>query len=457
MNDIPEGYELVSDIPEGYELVDQPAHEAQPAVKEKPQEKKSVKDIYNGFKFGTMVENIPSSAAGVFDDVVNTASDPLGAIQSTGNLGAGLISKLFEMGADTEETVDAVGGFITGRYGSEDNFKKTLMQDPVGVLSDFAAVLSGGGALVPKVGGKIAKIGTMIDPVNMATAGTAKAISNAPIIKDLPANLYESAAKFSTTLPPNERRNLTQTALDNKILPSSAGIQKSQDIINGYNDKIESLIAQSTESGQTISKEFLFRGLKDLRDELGGVSIEAPKDIKKINEITNIYSRHLKKIGKDNLTASDLQKIKQDIYKNINYKKKKMKGSRAKEMAYKSIARSAKEQIEMIYPEIKGLNAKEGEMLALMDEIKRSAARIENRDIMGIGIPLKVGAGSVAGGGSGAVLGLATAILDTPTVKSRLAIALQRAKEINVLSPKRVIALESARLAGKIPQDEELK
>lgn len=37
-----------------------------------------------------------------------------------------------------EEVADAVAGAIAERYGSSDNFAKTMTEDPVGVISDIA-------------------------------------------------------------------------------------------------------------------------------------------------------------------------------------------------------------------------------------------------------------------------------------------------------------------------------
>lgn len=85
------------------------------------------------------------------------------------------------------------------RYGSMDNFKRTLSRDPVGVLADTSAVFTGGGMIAAKVPSLIAKatktapgqisqsisrggealanIGQKIDPL-MLTAKTLKSCAN---------------------------------------------------------------------------------------------------------------------------------------------------------------------------------------------------------------------------------------------------------------------------------------
>jgi hypothetical protein len=79
---------------------------------------------------------------------------------------------------------DAIGGFFKDRYGSGNGFKKALATDPVGVLSDASAVLSGGSTLAGKVGvasaaGPLATAAKMTNPFTPVIAVGSKA---APII-----------------------------------------------------------------------------------------------------------------------------------------------------------------------------------------------------------------------------------------------------------------------------------
>lgn len=68
----------------------------------------------------------------------------------------------------------AVGGEYAKRYGSEEGFKEALATDPVGVVSDFSTLLTGGAAATGKVAPTISK-----------ALGTAAAYTNpmAPIAK----------------------------------------------------------------------------------------------------------------------------------------------------------------------------------------------------------------------------------------------------------------------------------
>lgn len=80
------------------------------------------------------------------------------------------------------QMASAAGGMIKERYGSEENIRRTLATDPVGVAGDLSMLFSGGGTLaarapgvVGQVGGVVARVGSTIDPLLAAGRGAAKA------------------------------------------------------------------------------------------------------------------------------------------------------------------------------------------------------------------------------------------------------------------------------------------
>lgn len=83
---------------------------------------------------------------------------------------------------------DAVGKYFVDRYGSEEGIKEAMSTDPIGVASDFALLLTGGGAVLKglsatgKAGELVSAAGRAIDPlthVGTAVRSTAKAIAKA--------------------------------------------------------------------------------------------------------------------------------------------------------------------------------------------------------------------------------------------------------------------------------------
>jgi hypothetical protein len=102
------------------------------------------------------------------------------------------------------EMVNKVGSYFKDRYGSWDNVKESTVEDPVGVLSDIASIVSGVGfaakqtgnvskiSRLSDVGQTIQKVGDAIEPITAlgkATQKTGSVISNT-----LPGRVVSEAA-----------------------------------------------------------------------------------------------------------------------------------------------------------------------------------------------------------------------------------------------------------------------
>jgi hypothetical protein len=357
--------------------------------------------------------------------------------------------------------LDAVVGMLKERYGSIDNFKNTVAQDPVGVLSDISAVLTTGGSLIKgsKIGGTVANVGGAIDPINIAARSASRAAKSI-IPKGAPSKMWQSAAKLSTTLSPAQRDALTEVALKHNITPTRKGVDKAIGKIDALNEKIAQTIDAAVDTGQTIPVDDLFRHLDELRTEVLGESGEPMKGVRAINRIEKDIRAANNLLGRDALTPANAQKLKQRIYRELESEYQKITQQPASTDAQKAIARAAKESIEEIVPEIKQLNQADGELIALRKVIDRSAARITNHDIMGLGVPIKGTMGGVVGGAEGATAGLLLGFIDTPAIKSRLAIILNKLKKQKIdVKPNRTLirlGLVKAGEAGKIDAMEDI-
>tara|TARA_Y100000310_G_scaffold67277_1_gene62560 strand:- start:840 stop:2501 length:1662 start_codon:yes stop_codon:yes gene_type:complete len=148
------------------------------------------------------ISNVPESGQRFFTDIWNAVRHPIdtggtlvdvaqGALRlMTGASGDSGVARargaLNQAWGDQEGDADvakarAVGQFFADRYGTVAGFKRAMATDPVGVLGDFATLLTGGGALAArapgvagKVGGVVQKAGHMIDPVMLAGKGAQK-------------------------------------------------------------------------------------------------------------------------------------------------------------------------------------------------------------------------------------------------------------------------------------------
>jgi len=376
------------------------------------------------------ISNIPSSGVQLVKDMTYPIRHPINTAKAMKGLAVGGYHK-FTPGIQPEEAnVDAVKNALIDRYGSLDAIGNTLVEDPVGALADLSSVLTGGTTLLAKTTGTVGKIGRGLEPINMVRVPTSTAMRKA-IPETLPARMYESAAKFRTKAGPAEREALIGTAFKEGLKPTAKGVIKARDIVNTINDKIDGLIKEASGTGATIPKGKLFRLLREARKDLGGPFIEGSKDLRQINQVAKNYDVHLKRIKKDTLTLEEVQKFKKDVYKRTYNLKRASAQGRAKpgkEVAMKAMARAAKEEIENMFPSVKKLNMREGEILELLDHLEKAAGRIENRDFTGIGIPMKATAGGVIGDELGAAMGITLGLVDTPKVKAAMGLMLNKYK-----------------------------
>jgi hypothetical protein len=386
------------------------------------------------------VKNIPSSAIETGKAFVQPFIHPVETGKQVGKLVIGGAEKLMPGKQGQEETFDQFTGMMKDRYGSMENFKKTLAKDPVGVATDIASLFSGAGTAVKaagtvgkvgklaKAGETVAKAGSVLDPVNaakLAISAPARAAAAAiPALK--PSRLYQSAAKFSTALTEQQRAKITATALENEILPTISGLYKARALIDDYNTKITALIDEANTTGQRIPIDRLFEGFSDIKENILKTSGEPVKSAKAFDLVESEIRKANEKLGRVDLSPKEAQVMKQRIYKELDKEYSKTTLHPAKAEARMEIASNLKTAIEEIIPEVKQLNAKEGALIELNKAIEKTSARIQNRDILGIGVPIKGTVGGVVGGAAGAGVAVALGLLDTPVIKARLAVLVHR-------------------------------
>lgn len=118
--------------------------------------------------------NAPASAYQFAKDVVQPFISPIETGKAIVNLGSSVLGKAGITDADPE-LANQVGEYFANRYGGVNNAMQTFATDPVGMVSDVAGLLTGGGAIaskLPKIAkaGKIVEtVGRAVDPLNLAT------------------------------------------------------------------------------------------------------------------------------------------------------------------------------------------------------------------------------------------------------------------------------------------------
>lgn len=156
------------------------------------------------------VENLPSSAIKFGEDFIHPFLHPIETAQGIKQLGTGLYSKAqgalgvqqnANQKATDEAAVNATGDYLHQKYGTWDNAKRALAEDPVGVLGDASMLLTGGGGLAARapgivgtVGKAVGTVGRYSDPVNIAMQAPKLATKAVTSTVNIPAAIQSGAA-----------------------------------------------------------------------------------------------------------------------------------------------------------------------------------------------------------------------------------------------------------------------
>lgn len=395
------------------------------------------KDEDVDFSIAEMAKNIPSSAYQYGADTVDAIVHPIRTAKAVGGLTKAMALKAIRNyqeakygledapAQENEAMADAAIDHYKGRYGSVNALKRTLMQDPVGALADASGVTSvGAAARIPRMAG----IAAALEPVNVVSK-TARTVAKTALPKSLAPRMYESAAKFSTVPSPERRAATVQTALDEGIVPNERGAAKLQGRLDVLDSELDALIAQSTQQNVQIPANAVFSHFKALRNQKGGMRIEAKADLEKIDDVARKFSERLN--GRQFVTPAELQTLKTDLYKKIYEANSGRKKKSIKPDTYSALARGAKDAIVSRLPETEAINQKLGDLLELKRQLPKAINRIENRDLVPYRSPIVGGlVGSVVDStGAGVAAGTIAAMMGNPKVKARIAIGINKIKQ----------------------------
>ena len=142
--------------------------------KAKPNAPMSASDVASG-----ALSNAIPSAVNLAKNLVQPILHPIDTAKAMGNLGASVAGKV-GIGDHGPEEADAVGNFFADRYGGVENVKRTIANDPAGLVMDASVLLTGGGSLAARAPGVVGQVGKAayaagrrIDPVTNAAKAVA--------------------------------------------------------------------------------------------------------------------------------------------------------------------------------------------------------------------------------------------------------------------------------------------
>lgn len=406
--------------------------------------KKQLTDLYKMVTNpGQTWEGLKTVAKDVYKNQMEVALKDMGFDPSAIKFKEGALLENIEQTPALDMVIDDYKKIYGSGYGE---FKRAFAKDPARIMVELGSVLfpaakgaqasaiSKGLPTVAKVTGAIAEGAALTEPITQITKAVAPVskLIGAPMKflgeKVKPTKLYQSAAKMSTVISEADRAKLVQTALDEGILPNLEGLDKIDGIIANLDNKIAEVIETAQTKNIKMPVDEIFKDFEKL-EEIYKLSGKASESISALNQLKKSFRKA--NADMEHLTPKKAQQFKQRIYKDLRSYYEAVQSSPASVEGQKAMARASKEFLEGIAPEIKGMNKRDGAMIALRNAIEKPASRIQSRSIMGLGMGVKTGVGTTIGHtlGSpqaGVVAGIAFAILTDPIVQSKIAITLNK-------------------------------
>jgi hypothetical protein len=276
-----------------------------------------------------------------------------------------------------------------------------------------------------------------------AVADTATAIPRAALadIARKSANkLTDMTLKQSTTLKPEVRAKNVQTAHEGGFLPTSKGVDKLNATITQTENALREGIAAGDAAQVKGTLDKAVANVEALREKANMSSEPEANNALIDAEILRLRSHPLLDAS-GQIDIGSLQKMKVAQGRELAKTYGGEKATQFQNTIDKSRVRGMKEELESAldgaFPELAATNKKLGEYYNLKKSLERAANRIENNQGIGIGLPIKGGAGATMGGMIGGPAGAAVGggigtligVIEHPSVAPRLAQQLYKASK----------------------------
>lgn len=247
--------------------------------------------------------------------------------------------------------------------------------------------------------------------------------------------LYQSALKPSTTLSEPERLRVLKTGLEEGIVLTKGGIEKTASLIDDLEvqlgkgiDKAAGIVRD--ESGKVISRtgEVAKIPLSFIKPYIDDVKrfFENTADVKfsqqSVQKLDRMYEDLVKKYG-DNINVDVAQEVKTNTYRLLKNHYDKLSAPAIE--GSKQIARGMKEGIVKVAPVVENINKRLGDLYNFEHQLERARGRVGNLNVISLGSKVL----ATAGGKVGAGLAIANEIFGNAMVKSWGAIKMNRVGE----------------------------
>lgn len=390
------------------------------------------------------IDNLGPSLVQLGQTILYPIQHPIRFMEGMYRLTSGGVQKLIPGEQQNEVAFDAFVNAMVDRYGSIDNIKRTIAEDPAGAFADAAGILMvGGGALnalgrasrigaLSKAGRTVSGVGGIVDPVNVARQAIALPARGIGAT-GLPRALLESALKPSKRphmfKDAGKREQLFKTAVDSGIYPTKGGFAKAGAAVSRNMDDVNRIIEAGTGAGHTAPrKNIIQQGALPVMERAGKTIPQTTSERSVMNVVTDFIERN-----PDNLTPRQMQDMKTATGRQLTNRAFDGQVGPFTRDAIKGLRYGLRQQLEAMYPELSNLNRNSKEMLDLMTAMEDAMPRINNKNLIGLSDwVMGAGAASNVGrsaGASGSILGALAAkmVFGHPKVKAALGVALGRA------------------------------
>lgn len=391
------------------------------------------------------LSNAYNSALNFGSGIVKAVTSPVETAKALGGLGAGIAEyaapQAAGLGTEHEKYVDALLNQYKDKYGSIDAIKHAMYTDPVGVAADLATLAGGAGAIAKGAGlvadiagagraaqiaGTTAKVlGTVADvadPLKLTTTAVGKAAG----IAGIPERIYVGALRPGVTntgaLTLDDLKQMAGTGLKYAAPVTQKGVDTVWNALQDLNQEVTKRVGAGTAAGQTISRDAVINRLGPTFKQFA-MQVAPDSDIRDITRVGEQFER----TNAAQIPVATAQAKKVGTYQQIAGKYGKL--SDAEVEAQKALARGLKDELVQAMPELGNLNAQESRLLDLQGVIEKA---VNKQALAGRGPLNTILTGTMAGAATHsptvAAAWMMKNILNDPAVRSRVAIALDRAR-----------------------------
>ena len=346
--------------------------------------------------------------------MVNTVHHPIDTVMAAGAAQDALRQK-------------AEDAFKNGRYAEGVRHVLNYLVPVAGPAIDAQGDQAQRGEVAKALGGATALGLQLAGPEALSRVVPASATPQ-PSPSTVARNLYQTSLKVRRGTPRAEVAELVSTGLQNEIPVTEAGAQKLSALLDNYQQVLDAKTNAAAQSGVTVDPLKVAARADEVEKRVG-MQVNPDKDLRSVRSSQDEFLKN----NPNPIPADQAQAMKVGTYQKLKGKYGEQAPD-AEVEAQKALARGLKEELSNAIPELTDLNDKEAKLINLQPVIEKTLNDMATKPA-GPGLKGWVAAGvanSVFKDPSlAAAAGLMERLISDPTVRSRLAIAINKAQQKN--------------------------